>query len=161
MLFRSMPCNNSFYLYRQIILLFHQKGMKSYLKWNEIFFHTRYALHILPPELPTFTPPLFTILCTQFIRTVRAFQRLVRDFPEPLGKQHHTKFPDHPDGKCRQHKAHPVKAAHKYQRAEHHKMIPVKNTAGRTASILHDQSERAPYQHTDQIAYIEKNTDQK
>ena len=52
--FRScrMPCTNSFYLYRQIILLFHQKGMKSYLKWNEIFFHTQYALHILHRSYP-------------------------------------------------------------------------------------------------------------
>ena len=38
-------------------------------------------------------------------------------------------------------------------------MIPVEDAAGGAAAVLHDQPERTPDQHADQIAHIERNGD--
>ena len=40
-------------------------------------------------------------------------------------------------------------------------MIPVEDTAGRAAAVAHDQPERTPDQHADQVTDIEEHGDQK
>ena len=40
-------------------------------------------------------------------------------------------------------------------------MIPVEDTAGRAAFVLHDQPERTPDEHADQIAYVKCDRDHK
>jgi len=40
-------------------------------------------------------------------------------------------------------------------------MIPVKDPAGGASAVVHDQPERTPDQHADQVAYVEQDTDHK
>ena len=72
----------------------------------------------------------------------------------------YTKFPNQPDQDRHRQKGDGEKSLHKEHGGEHHQMVPVKNTAGGAALVFHDQPERTPNQHTDQIAHIKKHADE-
>ena len=106
-------------------------------------------------------PELLTVLGAQPIRALRTLQCKIGFIPKPLRIHHHTQFPYQPGCKSREHQAHAIKAPHEDQRREHHQMVPVENPAGGAAPGFHHQPKGAPDQHTDQIAHIKGNRDQK
>ena len=97
-----------------------------------------------------------TVLRAELIRTFAALQRQVRHFPETFRIHHDAKFPYDPDCQCQKQQRPGIKTGNECQRNKHHKMIPVENTASRTAAVPHDQPEWAPDQYTDQITDIKE-----
>ena len=48
------------------------------------------------------------------------------------------------------------KAVNKHKRRKHHKMVPVENAAGSTATRFHHQSERAPEKNAYKVANVKR-----
>ena len=100
---------------------------------------------------------LSAILSTKLICTLRAFKGSIGIFPESLREDKDAKLP-YSKGDyrhCKKRKG--IEADYKHHRCKHHKMIPVKNTAGGAAFVLHNKTEGTPYKNTDKVAYIKSN----
>ena len=67
--------------------------------------------------------------------------------PETLGVYKHRQLPYEEGDKCHYKKGRGVKAPHKHHRRKHHKVIPVEDAAGGTASVTHNKTEGTPYKH--------------
>ena len=76
-------------------------------------------------------------------------------------KTHNAQLPDQPCQNCQNHQGNRIETADEDQGREHHQVIPVEDPAGGAAAVFHHQTEGAPDQHADQVAYIEKYGDQK
>ena len=94
---------------------------------------------------------------TQKIGTVATLEGIVAALVKPLRMTEGGDFPycKHDDRK--DHQAAGKETSNEKKGTEHHQMIPVENTAGGAAAVLHDKvPERTPKQNTDQVANIEK-----
>jgi hypothetical protein len=98
-------------------------------------------------------------LRTELIRTGSAGQCSIGLFPKAFGMQNEEKLPKTQNYKRHQNQRKRIYTRDKNHWRKHHKMIPIKNTTGRTASVFHDQAKGTPDQNTDQITNIEKNAD--
>ena len=105
-----------------------------------------------------FSSQFLAVLDAQLVGTFRAFQRRVGFFPESFRVEQYTQFPDDPDYQRQSQQGEGVKSLHKKHGREHHHVIPVEDAAGGTAFVFHDQPERTPHQHADQITHIEQDT---
>ena len=75
-------------------------------------------------------------------------------FPKAFRIYKHRKLPYEKGKKSHNKQGRGIKAPHKHHGRKHHKMIPVENTAGGTASVPHNKTEGTPYKHTYKIAYV-------
>ena len=99
-------------------------------------------------------PQFSAVLGAQFVGTFRALKSHIAVFPEPFRVCKHTQLPHNPDYNSKCQKSPGVKTSCNYKWREHHKVIPIKNTAGSTSFVFHNKPKGAPYKNTNKVAHI-------
>ena len=99
------------------------------------------------------------VLDAELVGTGGTAERFVAVFPESFGIHHHAQLPHNPNAERKKEQRGGIESACEYKRGEHHKMVPVEYATGGAAAIFHDEPERTPDQHADEVADIEEHAD--
>ena len=103
---------------------------------------------------------LLAVLRTQLVRTFGAFERGIGLIPKAFGIHEDAGLPNKEDGDRDEKQSYRINTANEKHGREHHQVIPVEDAACRAAAVLHDKAEGAKKQDTDEIANVEKDTDE-
>ena len=99
---------------------------------------------------------LLAVLRAELVGAFGAFEGVVGLLPEALGIEEDAQLPEHPYRECEEHEDGGVEAADEHNGSEHHKVIPIIDTAGGAAASVDYQTEGTPDEHADEVADVEK-----
>lgn len=140
---------NRFYCYA------FSKYFSRFIDWRCLF--------CFPPFLSSlgvgilFSLFLFTtVLCAKLVGAVYALEAYVTLHPEALGEDHDADLPYHKCGNGEDEEGSAEESTHEDHGGEHHKVIPVKDTAGGAASVSKKETEGAPDNDTNKVANVEE-----